>query len=185
MARPAPVRYRHTGALVAKEDRSRMTWTRIAMLASVTSAAPDRAATIERYLFDLCPRVVAGKIDLRDAEQIKAEGLLPGTGSLGWVETYAGRKQRRITVSFKDMSDKRVCKVGFGGRDNEAMHRSIVKAGEARGWRSGAGAAELGGLVSFLYPPEPSGPKIMFTHWDEFDGLKPATNAGLILDNKP
>jgi hypothetical protein len=157
----------------------------LASLASVASAAPDRVATIERYLFELCPKVVAGEIDLRDAERIKAEGLLPGTGSLGWVETYAGRKQRRIRVSFKDMSNKRVCQVGFGGRDHDAIHRSIVKAGEARGWRPGAGAAELGGFIGFLYAPEPSTDMVMFTHWPEFDGLKPATNAGLIVKTKP
>lgn len=157
----------------------------ISFLASLASAAPDRPAMLERYLFELCPKVVAGEVDLRNAEQIKAEGLLPGTGSLGWVETYAGRKRLRITVSFKDMGNKRVCKVGFGGRDNAALYRSIVKAGEARGWRAGAGAAELGGLVSFLYAPEPSTKRmIMFTHWDQFDGLKPATNAGLILETR-
>lgn len=77
-----------------------------------------------------------------------------------------------------------MCKVGFGGRDNAALFRSIVKAGKARGWRAGAGASELGGLVSFLYPVEPSAPWIMFMHWDEFDGLKPATNAGLVVDTK-
>lgn len=161
-----------------------MPWIPLAFLASLAPAAPERAATVEHYLFELCPKVVAGEVDLANAGHLKALGLLPGTGSLGWTEVYAGRKQRRITVSYKDMTDKRVCKVGFGGPDNEALHRSIVRTGEARGWRSGAGAAELGGLVSFLYPPEPSTDMIMFTHWDKFDGLKPATNAGLIRKTK-
>jgi hypothetical protein len=162
-----------------------MAFATLSILASVASAAPARTALVERYLFELCLKVVAGEIDLRDAGQLAAQGLAPRSGPGDWTWASSGRKQNRISVAFRDFSGKRVCKVGFGGRDNQALLRSVVKAGEARGWSAGAGAAELGGLVSFLYPSEPSAPKIMFTHWDEFDGLKPATNAALILDIEP
>jgi hypothetical protein len=161
-----------------------MAFATFSILSSVASAAAERPALVERYLFELCPKVVAGEIDLRDSGQLAAQGLAARSGPGGWTWAYAGRKQHRISVAFRDFSGKRVCKVGFGGRDNRALLRSVVKAGEARGWSAGGGAAELGGLVSFLYPPDPSAPKIMFTHWDEFDGLKPATNAALILDTE-
>ena len=160
-----------------------MVFATLSILASAAAAA-DRPATVRRLLFDLCPRIIAGEVDLGDPAQLGAQGLRPGTGSLGWIQAETGRGKRRITVSFKDFTDKRVCKVGFGGKDNQALFRSIVEAGEAKGWRAGPGASELGGLVSFLYAPEPSTDMVMFTHWDEFDGMKPATNAGLIVKTK-
>ena len=65
------------------------------------------------------------------------------------------------------------------------MYRSVIRAGEARGWRSSGGAAELGGFISFLFPPAPDTRMIMFMHWPDFDGLKPATSAGLIVKTEP
>lgn len=152
----------------------------LSLLASAATAA-DRPETVRRLLFELCPRIIAGEVDLGDPAHLEAQELRPGKASFGWTETATGRGKGRITVSFKDFTDKKVCKVGFGGKDNQALFRSIVAAGETNGWRAGPGASELGGLVSFLYAPEPSTDMVMFIHWDEYDGLKPATNAGLIV----
>lgn len=147
---------------------------------AVALAELDRRETVRHLMFEVCPKVVAGEIDLGNGEQLRALGLAPRTGRTGWIQAKTGKKKKSITIGFRTFTGKRVCQVGFGGKDNRELFRSIIEAGEARGWRAGPGASELGGLVSFLYPPAPSTRMIMFVHWDEFDGLKPATNAGLI-----
>lgn len=156
-----------------------------ALLASVASAAPDRTAQVHSLLFELCPKVVASEVDLTNAEHLAAAGLRPRTEKSDWLEVQTGEGQGRITIAYRHRSNKKICVLRFGGRDNTALFRSIVHYGEARGWRAGPGATELGGLVSFLYAPPPATHYIMFMHWDEFDGLKPATNAGLVVEAKP
>ena len=150
------------------------------LAASVAPAAENRQAEVRRLLFEICPKIVAGEIDLSDRAQVAALGFLPRPGGGDWVRAQKGEKQRRITLGFRTFPGKRVCQVGFGGKDNQALYRSIIQAGEARGWHASAGAEELGGFITFLDPPTPSRRTIMFAHWPEFDGLEPATNAGLI-----
>ena len=157
----------------------------LALMFLLAAAPADRPATVNELLFELCPRVIAGEVDLTNRQQVKALGMVPRAGTLEWVHADIGQGKERISVGYKRFTNKKACQVGFGGADNEALFRSIVKAGEARGWRPGEGAAELGGLVSFLHPPAPSTETIMFTHWDEYDGLKPATNAALIVKDAP
>ena len=150
-----------------------------------TKDAFDEPAKLERLLFEVCPKVVSGEVDLRDPVQVAALGLTPLTNTPKQVEVRIGKGTSRLTLWYMVISGKHVCRVRFGGPNNALLFRSVVNAGVARGWRAGDGAAELGGFVSFLYPPPPSTDLVMFTHWDEFDGLKPATNVGLVREPHP
>lgn len=142
-------------------------------------------AQLERLLFEVCPKVVTGEVNLRDPEQLKALGLTPQTNTPKEVEARIGKGSSKLTLWYMVLGGKHVCRVRFGGKNNAMLVSSVVKAGVARGWRPGDGAAELGGFVSFLYPPPPSTDLIMFTHWDEFDGLRPATTVGLVREPHP
>jgi len=173
---------RQVGALASRA----MAMAALTLLASLAPAVPERPALVQRFLFELCPRVIAGEVDLRDSGQLAALGLSPRPATLDWVAASVGRVRRRVTIGYKQFSSgKRACQVRFGGKDNQALLRSVIETGEARGWRAGPGAAELGRLISFLHPPDPTAPKIMFVHWPDFDGLKPATNATLITNVEP
>ena len=45
-----------------------------------------REAVVAYMLFDLCPRVVAGELDLGDPRQVEALGLVSRAASLDWVQ---------------------------------------------------------------------------------------------------
>jgi hypothetical protein len=157
----------------------------LSLLALQGAQPMARETTVNHLLFDLCPRIVAGEVDLSDPRQAEALGFAPRAGTLDWVQADLKGAPERITIAFKRFTGKRACQVRFGGADNRALLGAVIKAGEARGWWASAGAEELGGLVSFLYPPGPAKQTIMFTHWDEYDGLKPATNAAMIVQDAP
>ena len=124
-------------------------------LSSAATAVPDRPAVVERFLFELCPKVIAGEIDLTDRQQVEGLGLRIRPEARDWVEAQVGEKKKRITIGFRTYPGKRVCQVKFGGKDNYSLYHSVIRAGEARGWRSSGGAAELGGFISFLFPAGP------------------------------
>lgn len=141
-----------------------------------------RATSVERMLFDLCPMVLSGGLDLGDSRQLEVHGLAPAETESGWVYAKLAGPPNELLIGFRQFTANGVCRLRFEGPDNQAIVRHLLSAGAARGWRTTSGPAELGGFIGFLQAPDTSRRRIMFIHHPASRGLAASSSAGMILD---
>jgi hypothetical protein len=155
------------------------------LLSSCATMRPGEGANprqVEQLLFEQCPRVLAGELDLGNEGQLAALGLVRSKSILEWTYAATGEGDGRVEIGDRRFSDKRVCQVRFGGRDNRIILEELLKGARDRGWRGGPGASELGGFISFLYPPDTDKRRIMMIHHPKTRDMPEATSAGMIQD---
>ncbi len=118
----------------------------------------DRGASIERAIYEICPLVWKGEIDLTDAVQLAQLGLAPAPSSAAKEEVRAswGEGDRRVFVSRGGASP---CTVTFGGPDNDEMHGRVMARARALGLK----ASVTNGLGMNMAILQPRNPKKMGT----------------------
>ena len=119
----------------------------LAALALAASPADDQRAEVERAVFDLCPRAMAGTLALGDAAQVQAAGYTPTAPR----QTPAGANPRavrgegtsRIVISSSS-GERAICSVWFGGPENRRLADMVRSRAGANGYRSGGLPTQLG-----------------------------------------
>jgi hypothetical protein len=120
----------------------------LAALAFAASPADDQRAEVERAVFDLCPRAMAGTLALGDAGQAEAAGYTP----MAPRQTPAGANPRavrgegtaRIVISSTSGNDRPVCSVWFGGPENRRLADMVRSRARANGFGGGGQPLRLG-----------------------------------------
>ncbi|MBO9715216.1 hypothetical protein [Sphingomonas sp.] len=116
-----------------------------AFLALATlAAAPSDDTALETALFDLCPKVIAGKIKLDDAEQVAAIGYAPSQqhGIATWVRRGEG-ETLILLASAVGKTGKRTCSVTFVDDAGHGRFDRIEASARAKGY-AGLPAGALG-----------------------------------------
>lgn len=73
------------------------------LLAPQPDSTAARAALIEQLLFDTCPKVIAGEINLADPAQLQPLSMRPSPRPHDrWTDADSGRGQARITIGYRD-----------------------------------------------------------------------------------
>lgn len=116
----------------------------IALFALAAAAQPSaHQREVERAIFDLCPRAMAGTFSLEDEAQVAAAGYRiapPRQTEAGAIpRIHAGSGTERIELS----SSTTLCGVWFGGADNAALLRAVRRHARSAGYR-GRGPLRLG-----------------------------------------
>jgi hypothetical protein len=106
-----------------------------AMLAAAAAVpAADRAALVERTVFDTCPRVFAGTLSLADPAALAPTGFAataPRTVEGGTVpRAEQGAGAAKLVIA----GQPRTCSVWFGGPDNKALLKSMTKRARRDGY---------------------------------------------------
>ena len=119
----------------------------LAALALAASPADDQRTEVERAVFDLCPRAMAGTLALGDAAQVQAAGYTPTAPR----QTPAGANPRavrgegtdRIVISSSS-GERPVCSVWFGGPENRRLADMVRSRARASGYEGGGQPLRLG-----------------------------------------
>jgi hypothetical protein len=114
------------------------------ILALLLASAPDAAlqAEVDRALFDLCPRLIAGSLSLEDPSQLAGIGYEPGP-MRGTVQHY----RRAAGNDFVELSygaQRKVCWVAFGGPDVHELFDGAILAARRAGFEGGPASAFAG-----------------------------------------
>lgn len=124
-----------------------------AMLAAAApAAAQDRQPALDRVVFDLCPRVLEGKLSLADPAQVAAIGFTPTAPR----DTPGGKSPRTETgtgtgrIVFSAGSDGETCGIWFGGPDNDRLFTGLMKRARAAGYAGGNAMALGDGTKIYL-----------------------------------
>jgi hypothetical protein len=125
-----------------------------ALLVAAPAMAQDRKAEIEQIVFELCPKLLDGTMDLTNPAQAQSIGFTPteprDTPGGKIPRAVKGNGTGTIVLSGQSGADAS-CGFWFGGPDNAKLLKSLLKRTRAEGLKGGS-AGRLGdGTEMFFY----------------------------------
>jgi hypothetical protein len=131
----------------------------IAALALMLAASPaeDQRAEVERAVFELCPRALAGTLSLGDAAQAQAAGytvMAPRQTPAGPApRAMHGEGTSQIVIS-SSTGPGSTCLVWFGGPENQRLADAVRARAGSAGYRGGALAQLPDGTRHYIFRRE-------------------------------
>jgi hypothetical protein len=158
----------------------------LAAIALAASPADDQRAEVERAVFDLCPRALAGTLQLGNAAQARAAGYTvtapretPGGPT---PRAMRGEGMSQIVISSSSGRGS-TCLVWFGGPENQRLAEAVRARANAEGYGGGGPAQLVDGTRHYTFRREGEAPATLIVFDANVRGgvdFDPATTVAVI-----
>jgi hypothetical protein len=160
-----------------------------AAMVAAPASAPDHEAEVGRAIFELCPKVLAGSLEIDDQATLASIGYkaTPGRQTPGGEVPRASRGVggETIVLSGHKEPGRGICSVWFGGPDNKRLFKAMRKRAQRSGFAGSGKPAQLGDGTDIYSFRASAGRSVVFIAGAAGDSIGPyPTTTAVVMDSK-